>query len=347
MNGFGPLMKKQFMELGKVILFIHRKLTGDLNEKERQELSGWLSEGMDDGVERDISKIWSASASYKKDFQPDVEQSWRSFSARLATERAPVVSVRPGYRRWLAAAATVLLLVVAGALWWMTRSGAGAMEIVTTAGSETKELILPDQTRVFLNEHSRIAYSRNWEKTASRVVELMGEAFFEVTPDPEKPFEIQTDRAKVRVLGTAFNLRAYPEESYTEIAVMEGTVRFSSQTDPEGLVLQANEVGRLDHRQNTLVHIERSAANAQSWRTQELSFRNTPMVEVAEALQRHFNIDIRFENVAVSRCSFNSDFEDASLEEILAVLEIGLGLEVQKTDRNAFLLSGGKCLPAN
>lgn len=329
------------MELGKFIVFIHRKLTGDLTEKETQAPSEWSGDEHRD-LERQIRKVWSASTSYKSNYQPDTEKSWGDFSAKLAAEKS---RPRMVLRQRLAFAATVLLLIVAGALWLTNDRPNSTVQVVTTMSNETKSVTLPDETTIILNQNSRLAYSRQWKKADERRVAFSGEAFFEVKPDAQKPFRIETDQSQVQVLGTSFNLRAYPDEQYTEVAVTEGRVQLSSKQSSEAMVLTEGQVGRLDHRENSVRSIPHSAFNTQFWRTKELSFRKAPMLEIAETLERFFNVDIRFKTVAISQCpsDFNFNYTGETLEELLEILKLSLRLHIERTGERTYLFSGGYC----
>ena len=331
------------MELGKFILFIHRKLTGEVNTEEHS-FPEWLVDEEQTKVERDVSKIWAASTSYKKDYQPNIEKSWDTFSAKLAGETKPSPSLRVINRKWLAYAATILFLILAGTFWWNTDQQNDSLEIVfTTAGNETKSVILPDDTKVILNQHSKLSYAHQWDEQSLRYVQLSGEAYFEVTPNTQKPFQIETERTKVQVLGTAFNLRTYPDETFTEVAVTEGRVQLTEKDNTDTIALNPQEVGRVNHQENKVLLIPYSAFNAQSWRTNQLSFRQTPLAGIIETLERHFDVDIRFEHVALSRCSFTNNFSGADIDEILAVLKIGLHLNIEQTGKQTYLFSGGNC----
>lgn len=318
-----------------------------MKEEDQKRLSEWLGDEPGAHLERDARKIWSATASYKKYRQPDTDAAWRSFSGKLEKERAPVSTLIP--RRRLAFAATFLLLVFAGALWWNSGDGRDSPQVASTGEGEKKTVVLADDSRVILNENSRLVYPGTWSDASSRTVQLSGEAYFEVTPDAVRPFEIQTQKAIVQVLGTAFNLRAYPEEPFTEVAVVEGVVALSARENAQKLTLKKEEVGRLEHQNGALNSLPRSALNAQSWRTDQLSFHNAPLVEYKEALERHFDIDIRFEDVAVaaSHCPYTADWSNEKLEDIFTILELSFGLEIRQNGRRSYIFSGGTCPTAN
>ncbi len=233
--------------------------------------------------------------------------------------------------------------MIAATFVWQSIEGQPKTIEISSVFGETKTFSLPDGTEVVLNENSALTYSSDWQNLQSRSVHLHGEAYFDVTKNPERPFKISTEKIQVEVLGTAFNLRAYPNEYFSEVAVSEGRVRFSKSDLSEELILSLDEVGRLEHRENKLSTIESSAFNANYWRTGEFSFRDTPMSEIAQTLERHFPVKIRFANKQLNSCPYTGDFSQDDLSNILKVLEVGLGFNIEKRSQDTYVFSGGYC----
>ena len=107
------------MELGKYILYIHKKLKGDLNAEEKDSLDRWTAEEDHAEVERDLHRIWSASGSYKKDFTPDIDKSWNAFSDKINAEKENQSKnrLRVAGRRMRRLAAALILLIGATFVW--------------------------------------------------------------------------------------------------------------------------------------------------------------------------------------------------------------------------------------
>ena len=329
------------MELGKYILYIHKKLSGSLDVQEKEVLEEWLRDGDNSDMEKDLNKIWNASKQYKSSYQPDVDRSWQGFASKLSAEKAEASSsnLRVIRRPILSVAASLIFILCLSVLWRSISFSTDKLQEIVTVKGETKEVILPDGSTVVLNENSHLSFSSSWEEKNTRQINFTGEAFFQITPNPDQPFQIISNKAKVTVLGTAFNFRIYPLESFAEVAVTEGLVSLAKLDESAELQLAEGQVGRLEYAHNTLNEINFSAANAQSWRTNVLSFHKTPMPEMTEALERHFEVDIRFSDICISRYTYNSDFTGESLQTILETLELALGLRVERTGESSYLLS--------
>src|SRR5690606_31670859 len=123
------------------------------------------------------------------------------------------------------------------------------IEIVAERGVR-KQLVLPDGTKVWLNADSRLVYDGLLEGD-TREVRLEGEAYFDVTRNVNRPFIITTDKISIRVLGTTFNVKAYPDDARTEATLISGEIELSVNDRPrEKILMQPNEkVAVVDHPQ--------------------------------------------------------------------------------------------------
>ena len=114
------------------------------------------------------------------------------------------------------------------------------MRYLYRQGSRT-HLTLPDGTMVWLNAGSRLSYGKNYN-TATREVNLTGEAFFDVAHNTQKPFLIHTARIDVQVLGTSFNVKSYPTDRTTEATLIRGSIEVSIKDRPsEKIILRPDE----------------------------------------------------------------------------------------------------------
>ena len=135
----------------------------------------------------------------------------------------PQIGVQPKIRRlnwaWSVAAAIAVLLV---ASWWIfLRERTPDTFAISTQTNESRSITLPDESKVVLNENSTLSYHYAGD---IRKVVLSGEAFFDVAKDPRHPFVIQSEDVETKVLGTSFNIRAYPDEGKVKVSVKTGRV---------------------------------------------------------------------------------------------------------------------------
>ncbi len=192
-----------------------------------------------------------------------------------------------------------------------------------------------------MNGDSELRYD---EKFDQRRVELKGEAFFDIARMEEKPFEIYSGVAKTLVLGTAFNVRAYPTEDKVEVTVVRGKVALvETKETQKAVLLEAGNAGSYDKAKKTVQKEEAPKVNADSWKTEKLVFENTQLNEVIESLERYFNVDIEASNPSVLNCHFTGNYEKPELDQILEVLAFGVDLSIEKYDDDRYLLEGIGC----
>ena len=188
-------------------------------------------------------------------------------------------AARPARRaRW---AAGVLAGVALAAVVWLA-----VPATYEAAPGETATVALPDGSEAVLNSGTALEWSR-WPVGARRVA-LAGEAFFEVVPG-EAPFVVQTADANVTVLGTAFNVRAWPAEGETAVAVAEGRVRVAP-AGAEAVVLGAGEGASAGAGGAVPAAVD--AERAAGWRTGALTFEDRPLADVLAEVARRYDTAI-------------------------------------------------------
>ncbi len=182
-------------------------------------------------------------------------------------------------------------------------------------------VFLSDGSKVKLNAESRITYQKPFEGH-QRLVKLEGEAFFEVTPDAERPFIVQSGELETRVLGTSFNITAYPELSKISVAVKSGVVSVSNHTDlskPDGGTHLINPAEMLTYSKEdegfkiSIYNPDKVLA----WSDGVLYFENATMNEFVRKIERWYGIDIIVKRKQPIAKGITGVFKDQSLEDIL------------------------------
>ncbi len=336
------------MNESKVLEWIGKYLAGGLSPSEKAALMEWVAKSADNRAYfEELIQLWAVSGNYDEPFAADKEAAWANIEARLSDETAEPPSrdgrvVSLWRRPFLRIAAAVLLALLAGYFWWEGPAEA-PMAIVATGPDETTSVELPDGSEVWLNENSTLQYP---EAFAARVVELDGEAFFEVAHRDGNPFVVRSGPARAEVLGTSFNVRAYPAESRIEVTVKTGKVALTPQKKKaEPLLLTPGMSGVYDKKEKTVAPAEQ-LSNATAWREQRLSFNDTPLSEVLRVLERYFDVQFELENEAIRHCRFSGPYDDPQLEDVLMTMEIAMNLTIEKTDE-AYRISGAGCRPSS
>ena len=203
-------------------------------------------------------------------------------------------------------------------------SGAGASGIAAKPGRgeaiEKKRVIhLPDGSTVILNKHSQLDYPVAFASGA-REVTLNGEAYFDIVHRAGQPFLVHTGKIVTNVLGTAFNIKAYPGERAIEVTVDHGKVQVLKGRVSMGLLTDNQQIrydrGRDDYARNT-VNVKPVIA----WKPAEISFDDITMEEAAREIGRRFNVNVVFANPVLKDCHVTATFylED-DLDEIMTVI---------------------------
>lgn len=248
--------------------------------------------------------------------------------------------------RWWMAAAAVVILVVAGAILFRGNKhpviAAAApvqdKEIATRYGTRVFQE-LPDGSKLWLNAGSKVKYAENFAN-GRRELTLTGEAFFDVKHDPEHPFIIHAGKLDVKVLGTSFNIRAYPNDSTMETTLIKGKVEIDFQGNPQSnIVLQPNEKVVIPVKEMPVVQaagrnvVRRMVAPDSTYRTlietswveDKLVFRNEAFSDVSMRLERWYNIHFSFEDKHYLHDRLTGYFKDQPIKNVMDALQISLG----------------------
>ena len=342
------------MNQDNYIALIYKRLKGVISPEESTQLNNWVKENEDHHrLQQQIEENWAVSKDILPPINIDAKKDFQSFKKRMQQHKmaqnnpekeekeAVIRTLRSSRRNWLAIAAALALPLLA-AIWLFLPNNSPSMVVAQTATDEIKEIQLADGTLITLNENSTLQYPTAFNE-AKRVVELTGEAFFDVESNPNRPFEVHTEKASITVLGTEFNVRSNPQEDFVSVNVEEGKVRFSSTLIGKAVVLKEKEVGTFDLKANELKKNTIDNNNASAWRTKSLIYRNTPLKLMLLDLKRHFKVQVDVTNPAMLNCPVTARFRNANPKSVLDYIVQIRQMELKKLDSNVYELSGGVC----
>ena len=193
---------------------------------------------------------------------------------------------------------------------------------------------LPDGSTVKMNANTRIEYPEHFSANV-RKIKLSGEAFFEVTKDTACPFIIDTEMASVEVMGTSFNVSAYPRADLVEVNVETGKVKLSLNTVgesiPKSAIIPAGERGWLNVANNNLGKVGILSSNYSSWITKKIIFQRTPLADAFTVLENTYHVKIIMENPEIGRIPYTANFADLKLDYIVDVIARTHRLKVKKS----------------
>ena len=225
----------------------------------------------------------------------------------------------PTRMRILAAAAAVILLCLSVGTVYLYMQPTSLQTVSTMA--ETRNVILPDGSSVLLNRHSSLSYPKRF-KSDNREVQLTGEAYFEVSKDQKHPFIVQTEHINVQVLGTHFNVDAYPDNPDVKTTLLTGSVAVSNKNNSVRMVLKPNEVAIYNKVEQKLTRkVLENAGDEISWRHGEFIFDDLPLQEIARELSNSFGTTIHIADSTLQNYRITARFRNGEdLDAILSVL---------------------------
>lgn len=238
--------------------------------------------------------------------------------------------------------AAALLALISISLWKFNtkKDKIPALAATIQSGSEPrKTLVLSDGSVLTMRNNSSVSLSEGFGKS-NRILTLSGEAFFDVKPDPAHPFIVHTKDASIEVLGTVFNVSAYPENVYTETALFRGKVSVTSKTDPENKTIltpnqkivvyagKAKDTAALKVR-SLAVDPRDHKAKEIAWVRNRLKIQDESLEQIAIRLQEWYGIQIVITDEAVKQYSYSGTFESETVIKALEALQLSYPFNFQ------------------
>lgn len=198
------------------------------------------------------------------------------------------------------------------------------------------QIELSDGTLVMMNAGSSLKFPVNFPESGARKVFLTGEAFFKVTKDKKNPFIVNIDNLQIGVLGTEFNVAAYPEDPVSNVVLVEGSVKLSTKV--ANAILEPGQLGRLQ-RENEELEIEKVETEIYTaWMQGDLVFRNMSFENILLKMERHYNVKIINKNKVLAQEKFNARFHEEPLANILEYFSKSYGLNYKLKDDETIII---------
>ena len=247
------------------------------------------------------------------------------------------------------------IILTTGAIYLLTQKNEaklptekGISSIVTKNGNRTK-VVLPDGSQVWLNAGSNLDYDNSTFNKELREVSLNGEAYFDVTKDPEKPFIIHTKKMDIKVLGTVFNVRSYSDEKIAEAALIKGSIEVTLKDrkdqkivlKPNEKISIANEEPRVEPKQNKIILAKTNTTRVPqivvkelkpnptyniigeiAWTQNKLYFEDENLEDIALRMERWFGKKVTIANESLKTVHYTGNFENETMEEVLSYLKL-------------------------
>lgn len=200
------------------------------------------------------------------------------------------------------------------------------IEVITKNNSQ-KEIKLPDGSIVSLNANSKLTYPKVFHDHV-REISLKGEAFFDITHNKDKPFIVKTEDFNIKVLGTTFNVKSFPDDKQTETTLLSGKVELS--LEKETPIVLAPSQKAIFHKKAKKIEIEKvNIENTLAWQSGKLVFNNTSLEQVVIDLERKYNTIIEIASPELLNYKYTGTFDNLTIDEALQLLMISSPIQYE------------------
>lgn len=341
------------MDVNRIWILIGKKVSGEATQQDIDELNGLLSGRIDNMYPlHELEEMWRSGKTEKRHLSPpQINERWQRFKQTLPENNMPEAHTVPLHRsnsfvRRMRLVAACAVFLIAGAISLVVWNAKSRGEIITArvkapAGSMS-EVRLPDGTKVWLNAGSELTYNKHFGES-DREVTLSGEAFFDVVKDASHPFIVTTSSLRLKVLGTAFNVRSFLNDKTSEASLLRGSIEVTLLKNPDKkIVLKPSEkitvrntsletkvpTGILKDDQLPLItlsnvhyqELDSLPAEAQ-WMEKKLVFTSETFEDLALKMERYFNVSIKFHDESLKNLKLSGSFKNESIEDVMKALQ--------------------------
>lgn len=237
------------------------------------------------------------------------------------------------------AAAIVGVMVLAAGLAYWFRNKAEELVVASAAHGQVREMLLPDGTKVWLNQSSVLKYPRAFEGK-ERHVYLDGEAYFEVARNHEKPFMVKSPAMDVRVLGTSFNIKCRPDNSFAETTLIEGEVEVKDKSDKGRITLLPGQKAVLNRVTGRMQVKQVDPKMEIVWHNDLIPFEKSSIFQIAAALERFYGVKIILSPDVDSTNTYSGVLKKKdNIESVLNSLRNSIPFNYKKVDDNNIFIS--------
>ena len=346
---------------------IIRFLMNEASKEDVQLLEEWISMDAENRIYfEQIRDTWNSIEVEKELDEHKIQADLKRVMDRIdvgqdhAIGKAKTWQIR---RNWFLRVAAVFVIGFSAS--WLVFRGVDSLEprdvaynvIETPRGSSTI-INLPDGSKIWLNADSKLKYPQKFSQN-QRAVYLEGEAFFEVAKEKKRQFLVRTPDLTVKVFGTSFNVKSYPDENTTETTLVEGSISiYKTSTNGQAI---GREIKMDPNQRIVLYKVQGNSTPSESipekiknvparkaklvlsksidtkrftsWKDGELIIKSEPMVKLAVKLERRYNVKIHFESEDIKLIRFTGTIENETIEQVMAAIKLASSIDYRIEER--------------
>jgi ferric-dicitrate binding protein FerR (iron transport regulator) len=300
--------------------------------------------------EKDTLARWKGISKENASFADGMEALWNHPADEMPDERLPAArkrlhvrlsaySDKQPQRRLITyvvrIAAAIVLMVSIGGLSVYIASESGLfqtnsfVEVATNAGQQSK-VTLPDGSLVWLNAETHLKYNHGKK---NRVVVLSGEAYFEVTHNPNRPFIVKTGNTKIQVLGTKFNVSHYPDSEITQASLLTGKINMSLPGADHAIELVPGQKLVYNAEKHTYAKSEARVQDEILWRQGILFFDNEPFDGLIKKLERYYAVQFIYNREVFDNKHYTGKIDNLSIEKVLDFISLTIPMKYEVNNK--------------
>lgn len=332
------------MHENRIVELLTRKMAGEATPDELGELSYLLTKYPDSLYYQELLKqVWDMPHGEN---QTDTDKAFKKHKLKFVNDldfEVPRKTISDHFKKYAFAFATIAFLIFSASLYFFKiyYSTGNEVRVDIFAGKGIrKEVVLPDGTLVRLNSDSKLSYDMDMQIHDQRNVTVIGEAFFIVAHDKERPFVVKTNNVSIKVLGTEFNVRDYPGDRASEATLIKGSIELTvNGRSDQKFILKPSEKFALvekkekqaDKNSNSVLMIENISPvklgdqeyiQETSWTENKLVFQNESFEDLLPKLERWYNVRIILDDPAIKSYRFTGIFINENIKQALEAMQL-------------------------
>ena len=312
---------------------INKYLTGQCSEEELVEVNAWMKESEENARQLfRMEEIYHLGKFNQYADRQQMARAEKQLYKKLDEEKRKQNKILRMHR-WMkyAAMIAVILVIGGGSGYWLYQNGNNQHMMVAVANEGiVKEIILPDGTKVWLNNSATLKYPREFSEKA-RNVYLDGEAYFEVTKNRHKPFTVQSDAMRVRVLGTTFNFKCDKNYRIAEVEV-------KGNKEEGQIILAPGQRAELNKNNGRLTVKQVDAKMDAVWHDNLIPFQKADIFTISKALERFYDIKIILSPDMRADKTYSGVLKKKStIESVLKSLQNSISIDYKIVGNNIFI----------
>lgn len=325
----------------KNIKNIINSITGNLNADVKRGVMEKIHKDDEQvALYKKLKITWALFSSTKNMADYDIEKSYKQLQKKIEIEEAKEHRLR--INQFFKYAAIFIVLLGIPLFFYLNRQPEqmvlSVQELKYTSvvadNGQTSKIILPDSSVVWLNSGTKLTYNNGYSFD-NRDLVLEGQAFFSVTRNEMIPLTVACSEIKVKVLGTKFDVEAYPDESKINVVLESGQVKLEhNQIESFNLKMEPGERAQYNVETKKFLVDKVETEDFTNWKEGYLVFRDSPMSEVIEKLERKFDVNIVIKSKRGENSKFNAKFKDEKLSEILDYIEYSCSYHYRIVDND-------------